>query len=470
MRHLHQILCLLAIACTPLSADGNKPENPQAKLTELETRLGKTLAGSHRSVAKWAKSRGLGRAAYRHYMEAITLYPDDAAARRALGYQKRGKQWVMKRELSRADKVKGKARESAEKALDAGMSRLRKKGASTFWKLAKEAQTLNLDADRRRCLNRVLGYSPDDRKARSELGYTQVKGLWVRSSAKKLLDAASEGWKIPKTLKYETAVGVQLLKRKSDRMFIGANYKDAWLARLIQTGEATSQIFHQLLSPKQKVREKVVVLWFMPKIKAYSDFIQQFDPGDQKRKDWLKTISFSYIRDTPMIVLKPIKSSRKDAQQDSVTYLVANALTYDIGGGTSLPWILEGISWEMSLRVLGTKLHWSVTLSKSVSQFGAKNWDDHNKWKDYMRELVLLNQAPMAVNVLKTKNFNEIADERAAFAWSVTNWLLETRPLKLGAYCRALSESNPSEALQSAFGWSYSDLDQHWRKYVLANY
>ncbi len=464
MKHLLPILLLLASAL-PLAADENAD-----KLAKLEGKLFKSLASSHRGVAKWAKSQGLMRASYRHYMEAITLAPEDKSARRSLGFKKKEGAWVQTQAPSRADKVKGKQREAAEKALDKGMRGLRKKGAKTFSKLAKEAKKLGQATAQRQYLNRLLGYAPNDRATRKALGWTRVKNLWIRTAQKKMLDEAKEGWKLEKDLKYEKAIGASLKKRKSNKMFIGGPFKDTDLARMIQIGETTFKTFHALLSPKESVRKKVVVLYYMAKNKQFKAFIDKWDKGDDKRKSWLKTLSFVYIRGTPIILYKRIRTSAKLKMMDSVAYLTANQLVYDIGDGSSLPWILEGLSWEMSLRVLGTKMHWSVALSKSVSQFGAKNWDDHTRWKDYMRELVLLGQAPLAVNVLKTKNFNEIADERAAFAWSVANWLLETQPEKLGQYCRELAESEPDEALKTAFGWSFQDLDKAWKAYVIANY
>ena len=59
-------------------------------------------ASAHRQLAKWCQQRGLKQQAAHHLRRVIELDPEDEAARRSLGYQRVGKQWLTRKELMAA--------------------------------------------------------------------------------------------------------------------------------------------------------------------------------------------------------------------------------------------------------------------------------------------------------------------------------------------------------------------------------
>lgn len=465
---------LLVVWASVASAE----DDPQKAFdTKVAPKL-KALASHHEKIAKWAFQRGLRREACRQFMEVLELVPDDAEARKILGFKKAGDAWKLEGPLPKVDLVKGDERKKVLGELTAAMGPAEKQAGGIAYAIALEAEKLKLEEPRIRWLGRTLGYDKEHAKAREGLGYKKVDGRWiVAAQAARLNNALKEKLVEDEAeTAFESELKLKLAKRSSTRMWIGGFWGAKEVEDMVRHGDAGILAFHDLFKLgsflSRVSKGKQIKLAFVKDAADYEAFIEKYHDGDVSRKAFVKKLEFCFIGPEGLHVNRFVGTDDDDQRRDRVVYLVGNRLAHAICGDAP-PWIAEGICWGLCLRILGTKFNFSVSMADTSTDYGAKNWNDHSSWRGYLREMVLLGDPPLPSEVLVTRDWNTISGEKAAYAWSMVDFLWRTQPEKFAAYCQAISGENKDkveEACQSSFGYGMMDLDQAWREYVKGNY
>lgn len=468
--------CLSFLLLAPSAlADGEDPKETLAKKAKSKLRK---LESGHTKLAKWCFSRGLQRAGCRHFAEVLLIDPDDRTARKALGYKKGKSGWELAGQMPKIDKIKGDQRKKQEEALEKLASGIAKQAARTYYDLAKEAKALKLEDIEKQYLNRVIGFDSNHEDAREALGYRKVDGRWTVARQSNWVRAKDQSTVDERQTKYESELGIKLTKVNSKRVWIASHFSPKITKEMVHHGNAAIFSFHNLFALK-KFLPRVsggtqIKMVFVKNESVYKAFIDKFSDGDSRRKSFIKGLSFAGI-DAENLQLNQFKNGRDDKKDrvDRVIYLAGNRLAHAICGYNAPPWIAEGVSWGLTLRIVGTKENFSVALADSSAAYGAKDWNDHTKWRDYLREMVLLNDAPHPSAVLVTRDWNSINGEKAAYAWSMVDFLWETMPEKFAKYCAIIGEDSKTpveKACREAFGWGMAELDAAWKTYVRENY
>ena len=267
-----------------------------------------------------------------------------------------------------------------------------------------------------------------------------------------------------------------MARRNSKRVLLVGALSDKELTDLMVHANATINSFHNLFRLKAFIsrvaKGRQVKIVFVANAKLYSKFIDTFSQKDKNSKKFKKSLPFCYVSgDVKTHLNKPVKPEGREYLRDRVIYLTGNRLAHGICGGKAPPWIAEGVAWGLTLRLLGTKYNLSVSLQDTSTAYGRKNWTDHTRWRSFLREMVLLGDPPAPSSVLTTKDWNQITNDKAAYAWSMVEFLWDKHPEEFAKYCEALDDgSTPAEACKEAFGKSMTELDAAWRAFVKSHY
>jgi len=462
MRRSLAPLLALALAASA-SADDGALERLAA--TKLEA-----VAASYRTMARWCRSHGLRRAGWQYYAEVIALFPDDSAAREALGYQKQGGQWVLARPANKRNDPKAEESKAA-----AELDRMREthagRASAAYRELAASEAAKARPEVRRQYQNRVLAFDPADAGARAALGWRAAGEHWVLAAAADALDAASAGEPVTDVPAYATSLGVALAQRRTAHLLVATAAPDALCERLARTGEGSHALLHTWLALPNVLGDQRLAYTFLPSQEKYLECIERFDRAGAAHQELGRAGSYIDIASLG-IVASYFPRPEEDFQLDRIAYLVTGELAFQACRGKRCAWLQEGLAWAMCLRGLGTRYHQSVTLADgSTSDQGDKRWSDHTRWRAFLRELVLLGEAPHVSTILNAESINDIRDEQAAVAWSLVDYFLDTAPAQLGVYCTQLAQDRGTgEALELATDLEVEQLDARWRAYVLANY
>jgi hypothetical protein len=101
-----------------------------------------------------------------------------------------------------------------------------------------------------------------------------------------------------------------------------------------------------------------------------------------------------------------------------------------------------------------------------------------------VRKLASASKLPRLAEVLSMKEYSDLTLPRHYAVWSMTDFLIKTKPAEYARFNDALhgivnaegfaDSSNlldvHREKFREIFGWSYADFDRVWVEWVLANY
>jgi tetratricopeptide (TPR) repeat protein len=467
------VLAIMCASAWPTLAD----DEPAAKLASKAKPLLRPVQSAHAKLASVAAKLGLMRIACRHYFEVLELDPDDGTARRALGFKKSGGEWTLDGPLPKVDKVKGEDYTKAAKEFAALEAKEFKALAKPFVTLAREATTLQLTQQATEYYQRALGYDPNDASAREALGHRLNKQKhWVVSNQANwlLTESIDKGEMDSTPTEFENQLNLKLTRRNSKRFYIAGPWSSEIMTEMCISANAAINSFHSLFGLKSFLPivsgGKQIKQFFMPGEKDYTAFIAAFSEDDERRKKFISSLRFCTVRPHNIHLINKLEKDEAAFRNDRVVYLAGNKLAHALCGDAP-PWIAEGVAWGLTLRILGTKLSFSVSLADTTTDYGAKNWSDHKNWRTYLREMVLIGDSPAPSAVFNTKDWNAISNDTAAYAWSMVDFLWQTMPEQFSSYCLLLGNGKqPEEASREAFGMGITELDAAWRAYVRRNY
>jgi hypothetical protein len=101
----------------------------------------------------------------------------------------------------------------------------------------------------------------------------------------------------------------------------------------------------------------------------------------------------------------------------------------------------------------------------------AKNLQDPANWPVILKVWIRENKDPNIDAVVKCTNLADFDGPKSIKGWSLMDFLLAEHHEKFLQFCKALKKGGQTEdALKGVWGWSTTELDQHWKQYVKTCY
>lgn len=410
----------------------------------------------------WAKDKGFKKELI-YILEAIVdLEPNDRRARKLLGHKKVDGRWMSPEE----EKAHRRRKFEEEQ---------RAKGLVPY---------------------KDEWVTPEERDAR-EKGLLKDGDTWVteeewhRRRGEKLVDGKwiKVGFKEGKTfaLKAAREARVNLRYEWGPHFDALAEVKPELVQRILRAGEKAFAAMRAVLEPTaeeypENVEERIQVV-LCNKLPAYVRFSQWFDKtydADSLVPGWAGAIrrqhSWWWVQDKRITGLYQFPNTDKTFVSNVIHNVGLILLTrYRTNYAFPSVWLREGFSYYLELEALGYSQ--SFTLGRGGGTGGAAAgtagpvWIDSAKWRGALKKLVAAGQDPPLRRIGRMTQ-DQFRYVELVKSWSVVEFLVRWDRARFKRFVDASKERGTEEedALRSAYGVGFRDLDRKWREYVGADF
>jgi len=450
----------------------------KAKLEESLAKILREVAADYVRLGDYLDNAKLHRWAAGIYEQALEMEPDNAKARKRLGFVRKGEAW--QRDPSVEVKSKNQRTsgiESYEKEIEQRKAKTHGDAARDLEKLAAWCKQKGLGEEARACMRRILEFDRTHAKALQELGYLIEGERWVSPEEQALrkwfrdgMDARPKGRSVEGESDVEKKLRIVTEKRTSDHVAVESGHlKGPALERLVQHLEQTWEIYHGLFGLDQPVLKPPMTIVILRTQEEHSAFIDAFEKGSDADKALSKKNDGAMYTEPPLA-----ECAQREKGMDFVfDYCIHSALhlmlAYHLGADR--PWLTEGLATAFTRQLKSTALCACVKL-EGTSREGGKAFSDPASWPIIIREWVKKGGDPEMLLVLRS-SLNELDQMRMLKAWSVLDFLMTARREKLKPFLAALAEDSKDsgeKAFQTVFGWSVEQLETEWRAYTRRAY
>jgi hypothetical protein len=408
----------------------------------------------------WARRQGFKEELGEIARRVVELDPGHARARRALGHERVGGQWVS-------------PEEKAEKARLEEEAAMRAQGLVPHegrWVTPEEKDALE----------RGLRRDGDDWVTEEEWhrrrGEERVGDAWVRMGEKEgqaWATEASAGARIP--LQYLWGPHFDVVH----------DLEPDLARRALDASEAAWVAMRRLLRPQGKdlpetAGERIrLVLFKRPP--AYTRFAQWF--GERYRCDdvapgWSKAVvrqhSFWWTHPERVVGVYQFPNTDKTFTSNVVHDVGLVLLTrYRLNFQFSSVWLREGFAYHLEMETLGYSQ--SFTLGRGGTAGGAGGepppWVDSERWRKTLA-FAVGDQSDPPLRRLAAMTMDQFGYAELVKSWSVVEYLARWDPAKFKAFVDATKRSGVTEeeALREVYGVDYRELDERWRAWVAGGF
>lgn len=137
-----------------------------------------------------------------------------------------------------------------------------------------------------------------------------------------------------------------------------------------------------------------------------------------------------------------------------------------------LSWLLEGFAIYTSVRFLGANRTYCVSDTKYIGKIGTADKDLDTSYRLVCLEMAQGEEekAKDFATIVKTEN-NSLNYLDLAKAWSFCDWMMHPdNRVKFLAVMAGMRMSSFQTSLLTNMGWTLSDLETNWKKFVLEEY
>lgn len=419
------------------------------------------------------------------YKKALQLDPDNADARKKLGFKKDGDQWVKDDKAKLKSRNEEKDEDKVENIWTQYVEKVEKMKslASKFSSLGdKKAKTDPEVA--RECYFLALEYDPDNEKLRKKVGHewfgSKESGEWVSKTKKQYVIEMKEWSKAPKGNDTnrggagKAGLNLPFKVRESAHLLIESTALDsAKMATCCQVGEQAYAVFKKLFKLDKDPISKINFV-FLQNPAEHAQFVDRYSNEPEEIKKKLKGmggISTVYGQ----MPVSEFHGKEEDTFRDSTAHEVAHWLTRAIGGDVP-PWFLEGIAYFFSRGINQTLLTYCVSFAGTGGDFD-KKIKDVKKWPSLVRQWVRTGNDPDINSVIKAMTVNDLDAKKTIKAWSICEFLFYEHGEKIPDFIAQMRNNNAGQqkdtgekTFQDVFNWTLEDLDNEWRKFALRNY
>ncbi len=471
----------LILALVAGAAFGQDDKSKQEYATKLDG-LRKKCARSVADVGTWVAGKKMYNLAIPCWEKAIGLEPDNAGARKGLGFKKQGNDWVpdpsitVKRGKEAPDAQQAAIVEECEKRL----AKIDKTAGEDFYQLGKWAKGKKMAAETEESFRNAISWDGEHEAARKELGFAKENGVWVsaddkaqREAAKKNLAGAGEGEEWTEETDVEKELGVKLNKRKSARFRIWGPYDQKDLKETMRLAETTWVEFHKLMEipDGQDAAPPPLDLVLLDTLALHEAYVDKLSGYPEGQKAWGKKMggmmSITPPRCEALCLNRGVEYG-KDFAIHATTHMLWGTW---VGGAVmnKFAWLYEALAYYMS-----AKIHNSAS-TECIAQGtgggpGAKSFGLPVGWKDITKKAIKDGTDP-DIRATLNASVNTLNMERTVKAWSLLDWIFTTRKKEFFKFLAALQAGTDQEkALKESFGMDMGAMQGEWAKWALATY
>ena len=478
---MNTLLGILMLVCAP--AQGDEDKDPREIYRSKLDKIWKELGNKHSNNASYCEGKKQNAWAFAEYSKAVDFDPENAKARKELGFKKQGSDWVRDPDAkvkTTNDLVEDDAFEVGIKLND--MQKKMGEGIAKKYadaaKFAEKHDTLAEQATE--CWRKALEYDPINKDARKHFAFEQDKasGEWRTAKYTELAKAMSEargaasgGAESSTATDNESKVGVSVTKRVSDHFAVeSSTYDQARLESLTKIAEATFAMYHRLMNLEKDANvlgpSKPAMIYY--KVKAeHERFIDAYI-SDARERDEFKKSPGAHLGD----LHETTNTDQGEGVVDDFTvHSSAHSLVgHHTGGGR--PWLSEGMSYVMTFMLLGTADNHCTGMQDTSIKGGSKNFKEGAKWRTNIRDMVMEKTDP-DMNAVFKADIAQLSGAKTVKGWSICDYLIHDhydRFLEFIDRLRKDGSDNGEKALKEVFGWSLEELDDRWRAFVRSTY
>ena len=407
----------------------------------------------------WAKGKGFTREIADVWRKVLVLDPANVRAHKALGHVKVGAAWLTPEEKAKADVA-------AEEAA------LRAKGLVPYdgrWVTPEEKEALE------------KGLLKDgDEWVTEEVwhrrrGERRVGDAWVRVGE-------TEGRERAKVLTTALSEEIHALWGPSVDLFHNLSPEEA--AACLDAAEKASTAFRRLVraAPEDKIDDLRVEVLCAHRAPTYARYAEKFAEESEVAKlgpafeTWAnqasKARSFwwphpvaatgQYLFPNTLVVL-----------QSAVAHNLTQVLLvrYRFNVRFSSHWLTEGLAYHVEMATMAQSHTYTVGRGGIPGGADPALWQDSTNWRAQLKALVMAG-ADSPFPRLATARADGFSLPDLVKAWSVVDMLVALDAGKFKAFIDASKEKDrdEQEALRTAYGMDYRQVEERWRRWVDAGF
>ncbi len=415
--------------------------------------------------------------------EAALLHdPDHAKSRQKLGFKKGAGGWERDSSIKvyTANDDKGDPDGRVADKHKSDRAKAEKKLADEAYKLGKWSADAKLAEPSVKMYREAIDWDNNHADARKALGHRKEGVKWItpeedgdrkkREEAAKATETGAEAATDPDL---EKGVGIKFSTRKSTHFTVSAYFSQEQTGKMIRAGEMAFKEFHELfdLDVNAPLLNHIGAVFVKTKEQHdiyLANVIGLSGEHLEFQKKYGRHTDFQRLR----IESHHGEEAEPDFPQDFMihdTYHVLFSARY--GGGDSIRgWLYECPAYWFSAKLNASADCVCVGGESFASGASRGLSSDPHYWPQTVKDLVNQAKDPEMHATLKS-TINSLTGEMIAKGWSVWDFMVKAHKPKLLKFLDYVSSGNEQEeALKSAFGWDYSELDHQWEKWVRENY
>ena len=471
------------VAGAALARDDRKPSELYA---EKEESFLRAIAAEYDKAASSLRKEGLNQYARMLFEEAITYYPNDRDARKALGYVRKGREWVLDPDEAKKlpasnsrpqgvseDLFKRMSKEKYDKVKEKADLYAGRKYAG----LGKWCVKEGLSDQAKKAFEKAVLLDPDNETARKGLGYEKVGDEWLTPKQIKARQDAKEGRLVDDSpSKFEGPLGIKLHKMESAHFRIETVFSVEALKDYIKNCETTYAYFLRDVGESE-----IKDVWggrrafslVLGSREQWHRYVDLFSGGDARQKEFTKQCSGSRGDPNLFGVQWEGEEGSHASTVDGLVHKTTHMLVYHYWGLSEQAWLQEGFAYYYTVKVLESTHQHCVALGDYNSQSGGmKDWGQSQNWKELVKKDVVSAADPdlRMFYGLKTKDLQYNSSVKS---WSMISWLFDKHREKFLEFLQAVGNQGVEEekAFRDIFGWdSFEAVDNAWREFVRENY
>lgn len=478
-RHL-PILSAVLVLIVGTPGRGQDDSTAKATYPDRAKAVHKRIAKSHYDLGVFCADRKCFKWAIPEFERAVSFDPDNEFARKRLGFRKEKGVWVRDPKV-RIDRTNDSAdsldiilateEQLAKKRADAS-----KRAASDLISLAAWCDKEGLAAESSLHYGEALDYDLQNEKARKALGFTRVGSAWVHPRGKELkaqieeaLKAAPEGEAASEKTAVETALGKTLTKWRTPHLLLQGPLQETTVRRYARLAEAAFSVIVAGLGADIKELGsdyEIVFLSFPVDHMKYVDALVEGTPEVKKMFKEGAGGVLEYKRHE-WILIGPSEN------QEAIVHSVSHFLLGGPATPACKPWMSEGGAFWFSWRFVGTVRGACMPIERS-QQLDPASLESPNPatWAQAVRAWVKEGTDPEISGVMGA-SLDHVTLDQIIKGWSLMDFFLSDpeRGKQFAKFLERLWGGEPQDkAIQETFGWSYEELDAHWRDFVRTHY
>ncbi|MCU0726554.1 MAG: hypothetical protein MUE73_12315 [Planctomycetes bacterium] len=476
------VLVLIGLFAVP-SVLAKDPPKPSELYAEKETEFRRAVAAKYLELGDEAKKQKLFQFAREAYHEALAYDPNYPAARKVLGFVRKGSEWVIDPSEARKlpeqnSKVETMPQSEFDKILEAFKDSKKKVELFVGRKyagLGKWCEKEGLADQAKKAYEKAIILDPDNEVARTGLGYQKVDGEWLTEKQLLARQEAKEGKLVDDTpSRYEGPLGIQLHKMESAHFRIEAVLPPDQLKECVKKVETAYAYFlRDVGEPEIKdVWPSRCFLMVLGDVAQWHKYVDLFSGGSQKDRDFTKQCKGTQNAPGLHGVQYQGEDSDISTTIDGLVHKVTHFLVHHYWNLTSQAWLQEGFAYYYTVKVLESTRTRCVALgSYDRPTGGMKDWGESQNWKELIKKDVLASADP-DLRMFYGQNTAELQYNASVKAWSMISWLFDKHRENFLKWLTAVGREGQGqeEAFKAVFNWSFEEVDKNWRDFVKENY